>query len=152
MITLTINDESGVGTILNQFLVNVAHEHLTVKDLIKARVYHEVEEYNNRLPEIFNGLVQPSYDEKVLNGFKLRENRKIDPEKQLYIALDAFQKNGYFILIDNRQAENLEEKISISSSTIVSFVKLTALVGGWKYKEKHNTNEKSIGVIPRSSK
>lgn len=130
MTTLTINDESAIGTILNQFSMNVEHEHLTVKDLIEARVYYEVEEYNNRLPEVFNGLVQPSYAEKVLNGFKLKERRKIDPEKQLYIALDAFQKNGYFILIDNRQAEDLDKEILVSASTTVSFVKLTALVGG----------------------
>jgi hypothetical protein len=130
MTTLTINDESALGTVLNQFTMNIKFDTIKVKELIEARVYHEVEEYNDRLPEVFNGLVQPSYAEKVLNGFKLKEKRKIDPEKQLYIALDAFQKNGYFILIDNRQAEDLEEEVLVSASTTVSFVKLTALVGG----------------------
>jgi hypothetical protein len=130
MKTLTINDESALGTILNQFSMNIEFDTIRVKDLIEARVYHEVQEYNDRLPEVFNGLVQPSYAEKVLNGFKLKEKRKIDPEKQLYIALDAFQKNGYFILIDNRQAEDLEEEVLVSTSTTVSFVKLMALVGG----------------------
>ncbi|WP_291787790.1 hypothetical protein [Maribacter sp.] len=46
------------------------------------------------------------------------------------VALDAFQKNGYFILIDNKQAEDLEQEVLVSKTTEIAFVKLTQLVGG----------------------
>jgi len=130
MKTLTLTDESLTGDILGQIAIDIENERMTVSDLIKARVYQEVENYNEKLPQYFQGLVQPSGAEMQLNGYRMKEKRAIDPEKQFYIALNAFQNNGFFILIDNRQAESLEEEVLFSQDTKVSFVKLTALVGG----------------------
>ncbi len=130
MQTLLINDETAVGKILNQISLEVESETITVKELIMLRVNYEVEVYNQKLPDYFSGLVQPTEAERVLNGYKMREKRQIDAEKQCYIALKAFQENGYFILIDNHQAENLDKNILVTSDTTISFVKLTPLVGG----------------------
>ena len=127
---LTITDETAGGKVLNEIKLSFSSELVTVKEIIRARVYAEVDAYNNKMPEYFKGLVQPSEAEVTLNGFKLKEKRKVDPEKQLLIALDAFQKNGYFILIDNIQAESLEQMVVINNETTISFVKLTPLVGG----------------------
>lgn len=74
--------------------------------------------------------MQPTDAERTLNGFKVPKNRDIDWEAQFAQAIDAFGRNGYFILVNDRQAEALDETIVISSSTHVSFVKLTPLVGG----------------------
>ncbi len=130
MQNILIKDESATGKILNEIMIAIENELTTVKEIIEARVYAEVEAYNQKLPEYFNGLIQPSDTERTLNGFKLRTPRKIDPEKQAYVALDAFQKNGYFILIDDQQAETLEQEILVGADTSVSFVQLTPLVGG----------------------
>jgi len=130
MQNILIKDESATGKILNEIMIAVENELTTVKEIIEARVYAEVEFYNQKLPEYFKGLVQPSDTERTLNGFKLKTPRKIDPEKQAYIALNAFQKNGYFILIDDQQAETLEQEILVGADTSVSFVQLTPLVGG----------------------
>jgi hypothetical protein len=127
---LTIKDETAGGKILNEVKILLANELTTVKEIIKARVYAEVGAYNNKMPEYFKGLVQPSEAEATLNGFKLKEKRKVDAEKQCLAALDAFQKNGYFVLIDNIQAESLEQMVVINNHTTVSFIKLTPLVGG----------------------
>lgn len=128
---LILKDITFTGDILNQIKIAVANERTTVKDLIAARVEAEVEAYNNKLPEYFNGLIQPTNAEKTLNGFKLRDRKqKIDVEKQVLIAYDAFQKNGYFILIDDQQADDLEQEVLVNKSTEISFVKLTQLVGG----------------------
>jgi len=108
----------------------VKSEHITVKELITERVLQEVENYNSKLPEYYNGLIEPTDAERTLNGYKIHTNRTIDGEKQVYTALDAFMKNGYFVLIDNLQAESLEQKVKISHDTKVSFIKLTPLVGG----------------------
>jgi len=130
MQNILIKDESATGKILNEIMIAVENELTTVKEIIEARVYAEVEAYNQKLPEYFKGLVQPSDAERTLNGYKLNAPRKIDPEKQVYVALDAFQKNGYFILIDDQQAETLEQEILVGADTSVSFVQLTPLVGG----------------------
>jgi len=125
-----IKDETFTGDILNEIEIAVEKELVTVSDIISARVHAEVERYNNKSQEYFKGLIQPTDAEKTLNGFKMKTKRKIDPEKQVYVALDAFQKNGYFVLIDNQQAESLEQEVLLTADTTVSFIKLTPLVGG----------------------
>jgi hypothetical protein len=54
------------------------------------RVLNEVNEYNKKLPAYFNGLVEPTDAEKTLNGYKIKANKIIDGEKQVYVALNAF--------------------------------------------------------------
>ncbi|MBU2945732.1 hypothetical protein [Zobellia uliginosa] len=115
---ITIKDATFSGDILNEIEIAVQNERTTVKDLIAARVTSEVKSYNEKLPEYFKGLIQPSEAEKTLNGFKLRDRKKkIDIEKQILVALDAFQKNGYFILIDNQQVEDLDQEVLVSKTT-----------------------------------
>ncbi|MBK8786659.1 MAG: hypothetical protein IPN43_09260 [Chitinophagaceae bacterium] len=128
--TLTIKDETAGGKTTNEINVSFASELTTVKEIITARVTAEVDQYNNKMPEYFKGLVEPGDAERTLNGFKLKEKRKVDAEKQCLIALDAFQKNGFFLLVDNIQSESLEQMVVINTNTNISFVKLTPLVGG----------------------
>jgi len=128
---ITIKDATFSGEILNEIEIAVQNERTTVQDLIAARVTSEVNSYNDKLPEYFKGLIQPSEAEKTLNGFRLkRREKKIDVEKQIWTALDAFLKNGYFILIDNQQAEDLDQEVLVNKTTEINFVKLTQLVGG----------------------
>lgn len=127
---ILIKDELLSGKSIFETELDFSNEIITVKDIITERVKKEVEEYNKKLPEYFNGLVEPLESEKTLNGYKLKAKKVIDAEKQTYIALDAFQKNGFFILVDNYQADSLDEKIELKAKTTISFVKLTPLVGG----------------------
>lgn len=127
---LTLKDATFTGDILNKIQISVDNERTTVKDLISARVEAEVKDYNQKLPEYFKGLVKPTEAENTLTGFRLRKKKAIDIEKQILIALDAFQKNGFFILIDDQQAESLEQEVLVGQGTEVHFVKLTQLVGG----------------------
>ena len=106
-VTLTIKDETTGGKTVNEIAVSFASELTTVKEIIKARVSAEVDLYNNKMPEYFKGLVEPGDAEKTLNGYKIKDRRKVDVEKQCHVALDAFTKNGFFILIDNIQSESL---------------------------------------------
>jgi hypothetical protein len=129
-VTLTITDETTSGAITNQIKVRFSDNLTTVKAIIETRVTAEVENYNQRLPEYYTGLVQPGNAERTLNGFKLKEKKQVDAEKQCLVALDAFQKNGYFILIDNIQATDLNQMIVVNENTTISFLKLTQLVGG----------------------
>jgi len=127
---IVISDELLNGTITNQFEISLESDTLTVRDLITKRVSIEIENYNKRLPQYFNGLIEPKEAERTLNGYKLKPKQLIDVEKQVYIALDAFQKNGFFVLVDNEQLEELEQQVVLKSTSKISFVKLTPLVGG----------------------
>jgi hypothetical protein len=131
--TVMIRDETTTGDTVHEFPLEFPTERITVRDLIRERVYQEVSEYNFRSRReggVFRGLVQPTDAERTLNGFKVPKGRDIDWEAQFARAIDAFGRNGFFILVDDRQAEALDEAILIGSSTQVSFVKLTPLVGG----------------------
>ena len=127
---LTIKDETTAGQTTGETVLKFLTEWITVRELIRGRVYQEVQDYNLRQPEHFRGLVQPAGAEQTLNGYRLKQPRQIDWEKQFDMACQAFERNGFFILVDDRQAENLEEPIKIGPDTSVSFVKLTPLIGG----------------------
>ena len=128
--TLTIHDETASGQKTNTLTLDCLTETLTVRELIRARIYQEVQDYNLKEPEYFRGLVEPTNAEKVLNGFKLKAKRKIDWEEQYKKALEAFERNGFFVLVGDKQAENLDQPFEVKVDTEVSFVKLVPLVGG----------------------
>ena len=131
--TLKIKDETTFnlgGGDDRRFTLDVPEERITVRGLIRARVYQEVHDYNLDQPEFFHGLVQPSDAERSLNGFKMRSRRRIDPERQFELAKRAFYSNGFILLVDDRQVDELEEEIEIRPDTTVTFLKLVPLVGG----------------------
>ncbi len=129
--TLTIRDETTFNLGDDHvFTLGFPTEHVTVRDLIQARVYQEVQDYNTHQPDYFRGLVQPTDAERTLNGFKIREGRRIDWEEQFERAVGAFYRNGFILLVDDRQVEDLDETIEIQPDTTVTFLKLVPLVGG----------------------
>lgn len=128
--TLLIQDETATGAVLHRLALELAQETITVRELIEQRVRQEVEAYNQRNDDVFSGLIQPTDSERVLNGYRLKKHHRIDAEKQLYRALEAFQQNGYFILVNDRQVESLDEQIWLGPGATAAFVKLTPLVGG----------------------
>jgi hypothetical protein len=46
------------------------------------------------------------------------------------LAKRAFYTNGFILLVDDRQVDELEEEIEIRPHTTVTFLKLVPLVGG----------------------
>lgn len=125
---LTIKDETAAGKILNEIVLEFEKECITVKELITARIKEEVAKYTNELPSYRKSLVVPMDLERRLNDKNVKP--EIDVEKQTYLAFDAFNKNGFFILVDDEQVDELEQEILINDKTEVCFVKLTPLVGG----------------------
>jgi hypothetical protein len=131
--TLKIRDETTLslgGDEEGGFALDVLTARITVRDLIRARIANEVRDYNLSQPEYFCGLVQPTGAERTLNGFKMPKRRRIDPEKQFELAMSAFYANGFILLVDDRQVDELEEEIEVRPDTTVTFLKLVPLVGG----------------------
>jgi hypothetical protein len=133
--TLTIRDETTSGAVYHEMPLEFPTERITVRELIRERVYQEVQDFNRQRDErVFRGLVQPTETERVLNGkpneFRLKAHRTIEWKPQFEKAIEAFDRNGFFILIDDKQAESLDQEFVIGHGTLVSFVKLTPLAGG----------------------
>ena len=128
--TVAIRDETTSGALVHAFTLDFLTEEITVRELIERRVYEEVQEYNRAAPGYFRGLVQPVDAEATLNGYKLRQRRQIDWEQQRDRALEAFERNGFFVIVGDRQVERLDERIRLELGTEVTFLKLVPLVGG----------------------
>jgi hypothetical protein len=129
---LLIRDETtaSLGKTEHTFTVHVSGEKISVRELIRQRVFQEVEEFNSRQPAVFRMLVQPNDTERTLNGFKFHKPRLVDPETQYEKAIEAFLGNGFIVLVDDHQVDNLETEIPLYPETSVTFLKLVPLVGG----------------------
>ena len=128
--TLTIRDEALGGGSLSEWALDVLTERITVRELIRSRVYQEVQDYNRSRADVFRGLIQPEGAERALNGWKLKTPRQLDWRKQFDRGLEAFEKSQVLILVNDRQAESLDEEIEVGPQTRVTFLRLMPLVGG----------------------
>jgi len=128
--SLTIHDATTLGDDRPVFVLDFLTERITVRELIRRRVYQDVKDYNAAQTDMFYGLVKPTEAEQQLNGYKLKQPRRIDWEAQIEKAIEAFNRNGFIILIGEQQAETLEEEIVILPGMSITFLKLMPLVGG----------------------
>ena len=129
---LLIRDETtaSLGKTEHTFTVHVSGEKISIRELIRQRVTQEVEEFNSHQPAVFRMLVQPSDTEQTLNGFKFHKLRLVDPITQYEKALEAFEGNGFIVLVDSYQVQELDDEIALHPETSVTFLKLVPLVGG----------------------
>ena len=127
---ITVHDETTAGRRVRSFSLDFLGARISVEALIRKRVVEEVEEYNRTMGELFHGLVQPQGAEQTVKGYRLPSRRPIDAEAQVLRALDAFTRNGFIVIVDDRQLERLDEEFELRAGTEISFVKLVPLVGG----------------------
>jgi hypothetical protein len=106
------------------------NEEITVRELIERRVYEEVHDYNHARPSPLHRLVAPAEAEATLNPPRARAPRPVDWTVQRDLAIEAFQRNGFFILVGDRQVTDLDERIHLGLTTEATFVRLVPLVGG----------------------
>ena len=142
MPTLTIIDER-IGSSKEQVLtLDCLTEELSVRELIRQRVYQEVGDYNHKLAEdarqpLPKLLVTPTEMEARLNAkpSKIGPNpasrkKPVDWQQHYDLACRGFESNAFFILIGDRQAEDLDETFRVAVDAEITFVKLVPLVGG----------------------
>lgn len=129
MTTITIVDESMLGA-KRVWSLDFLDETITVRELIKRRIYEEVAEYNAKMLGLFQGLVQPTDAERTLNGFRLKTMHRLDWEAQYEQAIVAFSKHSYIVLVDDKQVNDLDTTFTLRSNSEVTFLKLIALIGG----------------------
>lgn len=129
-VTLTIHDERAPGKPTGSLTLSDIPSQITLRDLIRTRVREEVAAYNSSPRREFRTLVQPTDAEVTLNGYRLEKPRRLDWQEQADTAEQAFLRNGFFVLVGDRQVEDLDEELELDADTDIRFVKLTPLVGG----------------------
>ncbi|MFI6482254.1 hypothetical protein ACIBH1_30280 [Nonomuraea sp. NPDC050663] len=130
MTSVTFRDETATGRALAEFSLPGLPERISARELVRLRVREEVARHNAAPSRHFRGLVTPTDAERDLNGHRLRAARKLDWEKQAAAAEAAFARNGFLLLVGDRQIEDLDTEIDLTADPVISFVRLIALVGG----------------------
>ena len=130
--TVVVHDESMSGESLRQQTIEIPSETITVRELIRSRVYQDAKESNARAAStpVEPLPIQPSDIELTLNGPRSQKPAIVDWHNQFDKAVDAFTSKQILILVDDRQVTTLDEQIQIGSTTKISFLRLTMLMGG----------------------
>ena len=129
-ITVTIKDQSGAGKVAATITLKGIDSRITLRDLIRTRVREEVARYNATQADTFQGLVMPDGAQSTPEGFRMPAHRRVDWEQQAGRALDAFGRNGFFVLVGGRQVVDKDEVLELTADSDIWFIRLVQLVGG----------------------
>ena len=132
MATITVRDETFPGGQAAELVLEFLTERVTVRELIRGRVYQEVAEYNaaRALAAPEHRLIQPTATERLLNGTEQVAPQRLDWQRQYDRALQAFRRNAFLLLVDDRQCDALEALIELRADTRIIFLRLVPLAGG----------------------
>ncbi|NLH18180.1 MAG: hypothetical protein GX455_16515 [Phycisphaerae bacterium] len=123
-----IKDQSGTGAITHEMMVEFLTEHITLRELIRGRVYQEVQDYNLARGNKTLGIEQLSRAPST-TAFTAQA-KTADFQTEFDRAIDAFQRSRYFVLVGDQQPMDLDEEIVLRPDTEVTFVRLVYLAGG----------------------
>jgi hypothetical protein len=116
--TIAIIDETTGGATERRFDIEVGTPTLTVREIIRTRVFEEVQRFRHRPEQAFRGLVQP-------------KGPAIDWQEQVEVALGAFAAGTVLVLVGDRQVRSLDEEVALRDGTNeVTFLRLVPLMGG----------------------
>lgn len=114
---------------------------ITVRELIGVRVDLELEAQRDReadarkraMPGISGRELRLNGPEKVLRPSVFQACRNGEPlarDRMIEAAEQGFLRNRFFILLDDRQAEHLDDQLELDKTGNVTFLLLTPLQGG----------------------
>jgi hypothetical protein len=100
---------------------------LTVAELIRGRVTAELA--RSGLDPGYRPLVEQSAEERQLNGPRPQPAAP-DLETAVARGLSAFEAGRFVLLVDGRQLTSADEVVTLTTSSEVTFLRLTPLRGG----------------------
>jgi hypothetical protein len=130
LITVRIKDQSGAGRVAASMTLENISSTTTLRDLVRTRVREEVARYNAGPTPVFTGLVMPEGAQPATEGYRMEKPRRIDWERQADRAIEAFEHNGFFVLVDDRQVTELDQELDLTADSDIRFVRLVQLIGG----------------------
>lgn len=133
MTGLMFADETTAGQRDEVFAVELPDAPLTLRDVIRARIraessrHTEAADTDGTEAQARRGLVSPAGAE---DGGKRPAGRPVDAEAQCEAAFRAFERNGFLVLVGDRQIIGLDEPLPGHTALEVTLLKLIPLVGG----------------------
>jgi len=129
--TLTIRDESTAGDRSEPVILSFPTEEMTIREIIRERVYQEVDDFNRRrvTQSARRMLVEPSEAERLLAAAP-KAPSPIDWRPKFEAACRAFEQSRYLVLVGDRQAKSLDERVRIERGVEVIFLRIVPLIGG----------------------
>lgn len=138
---LDVNDEfSGIAADFAR--IDFARPTITVRDLIHERVRLELERIETQ-SKIGSYVVTPTAEEQQLNAAcrpsplaeAMLGDESAAPDaarghRKRRLAEQAFEQGRFYVLLDDRQAEDLDQVIDLVSVKQATFLLLTPLRGG----------------------
>ena len=137
---MLLTDEIG-GEVYSVGEVHLHKPVITVRELIGVRVDLEIEAHCAREADI-RGRVSPDISsvELQLNGedkasrpsiFHTNRTGEVPArDRMIKAAEQGFLRNRFFILLDDRQAEHLDDQVELDNTGNATFLQLTPLQGG----------------------
>lgn len=126
-------DELPSGERTDGLVLRVLGPRITVADLIRRRVEAEAVLHNaghphdaTQQPQGWRALVDAAAC--IQTGQLLDGCLPIDAEHQVRVAHEAFRRNGFFVLVDDRQLGSLDDVLALAPDTTVSFLRVLPLV------------------------
>ena len=118
-VSLTVHDETTSGSRVAGPTLEFPTERITVRELIRERVYQEVQDHNRRSAKVPGG------------GLGYRgEVHEVDWGPRFRKACRAFEEGKLLIIVGDRQVEGLDAVVGLERMTSVTFLRLIPLVGG----------------------
>ena len=127
-VTVTIQDEFPYGKIINQIAFTVEDERINLGDLIRG-VSAAAQSNDPTWPEYDDDLLLPPDAADALNGYPLRASCELDWEDLAALAAQARAEQGFFIPLDTRQVECLEDLLDIIAEMRLVFTELISSFG-----------------------
>lgn len=127
---LSIEDQTSSGDIVASTVIQFPVDIVSVRTLIETRVEQEIHKQLESNDRSLFRLVTPRSEETMLNVVKPTNKKAIDIREQITVAIDAFQSNGFFLLVNDKQLTNLDDLIQITPKSKVVFFRLIPIVGG----------------------
>ncbi|MGW8765678.1 hypothetical protein ACWGN5_24570 [Streptomyces sp. NPDC055815] len=116
--TVTFVDETTSGGRTAGPRLPVTEERLTLRELIRRRVAHEAAAEAHEAAAEAHETAAEAHEAAA------------EADAAFARAVEAFGRNGFLVLVGDRQIEELDETVTVGPETEVVFLRLVPLVGG----------------------
>lgn len=130
MAEVMVRDETMAGRAIDTWILPDLPDEITARELLRLRVREEVARFHATAGDVFRGLVRPVAADETPAGFQVRAGRRLDWVAQADAACAAFARNGFVMIVGDRQVDDLDQLIDLRRDPTVAFIRLVPLAGG----------------------
>ncbi|MEN8216755.1 MAG: hypothetical protein ABFS56_10345 [Pseudomonadota bacterium] len=120
---------------LDNLPIQLPSDNATLSQLIEIIVHQQTADFNHKREEK-NWLRYLSHSQAMKEtgkmGFgQVYNTETVDVEKAVQDALQAFEDGLYFVFVDDKKIDKLDDNIDLKAHSKVFFLRLVALTGGY---------------------